>query len=61
MKRVSQEIASWERTDGCPENAADEFDYEHMRTLRELYCKTHMVNKYVIPLKDGTLSGYFAT
>ena len=51
LKRVSQEIASWERTDSsCPENAADEFDYEHMRALRELYCKTHMVNKYVIPL-----------
>lgn len=48
---IAEAIASWAENDGdCPKGAVSDFDGESMRFLREAYCKTHMVNKYVIPL-----------
>lgn len=50
-EHIAKEISSWNAESGsCLELAHIDFDYQNMRTLRELYCVTHMVNKYVIPL-----------
>ena len=51
LEHIEKEIVSWEEeSSGCPPNAHKDFAYQRMCGLRELYCVTHMVNKYVIPL-----------
>lgn len=51
LRHIAEEIDVWRAQGGdCPEHAAEAFSYDGMRALRELYCRTYMVNKYVIPL-----------